>query len=64
MDYVIQSAEHQSWWADGGCGYVQGVKRAGLYSKKQATAICKNANQYCKNGQVDEVMIPVKNCDI
>ena len=41
--YLIWSAEHQSWWGPGGCGYYRQLSRAGRYTRQQALDICTRA---------------------
>ncbi len=53
--YLIWSFEHRKWWGANGRGYVDDVVYAGHYSRKQAEAICLQANI----SAVNDAMVPL-----
>lgn len=43
-NWVVWSFEHDAWWAANGCGYVQALLLAGLYTEAEAKEIERGAN--------------------
>ncbi len=50
----IWSFEHNAWWAPGRSGYAPDEASAGLYSREEATQICRDANIACAPGHPHE----------
>ena len=61
--YLVWSNEHRAWWKAGRCGYAQGLRDAGRYTREQAIEICRDAIPSAMHvGAVSE--IPVRAADI
>lgn len=52
--YRLWSIEHRAWWNRAHKGYVTDATAAGLYTRAEAVAICREANTH----SCDEVMVP------
>ena len=63
MKYLIWSVEHDMWWGANSRGYTEILSGAGIYSHRDAVRICGDANRYCMQGHVNEVMIPAQACN-
>lgn len=57
--YYIFSHERNMYWKSNSVGYTHDLEEAGQYNKKDALNICKNANEFCEAGRLEESMIPV-----
>jgi hypothetical protein len=61
-EYYIWSNEHRGWWGPAARGYF-GLVGAGLYTRKQALEICRDAIPAASHiGCIDD--IPVRKADI
>lgn len=61
--YLVWSNEHKAWWGPAYHGYVEGLRKAGRYTRSQALAICRDAIPTAMHvGIISE--IPVRLVDV
>lgn len=57
--FLIWSNEHNGWWSWNKRGYVQDIKKAGLYAYEEALEICQEGNKHPEKENVpNELMVP------
>lgn len=57
-EWMIWSIEHGGWWGANRRGYVEDVRKAGLYTFEEADEIVREANRFRKKGDVpNEAML-------
>jgi hypothetical protein len=47
--WIVWSNEHRAFWNPDRRGYTQSIEKAGRYTKREAEAICANANYRCNS---------------
>ena len=61
--YYIWSNEHRAWWRANHHGYTANIEEAGLYNRKLAMSICKQAKIGHKPGE-PMPELPVREADV
>lgn len=62
MKVRIWSFEHDAWWKPNNIGYTKNIEEAGIYDRKEAEQIVKNANRYSKEPQ--EKIVEIEDTEI